>query len=780
MTRTRRTRRAPGRWVWAAAPACVLVLAPGAWADAVVQAPAGGAAVRVAERGVVCAPLEGGWRVDADGRGVVPPAQLAPEARSVAARVAPDAAACGKGGGATVRLVALGALPEVEPADVIWSPDDALVELRGRRLRGAAIEWRDGKGAGREVCVDPVAEAGSERCVIATKEGLDADVTLRLHRANAQPTGDDVRTFDAAGAPVPDAAGTPFRPGRVVLRRLFPAAVAVDVSSGSGSVRLLRPQVVLAADCAPALCEVGPGGISVRGVPAPAKSLTIRLRLAPRVLFARGDALEGEPRITLPLAHCPLTLASGAPLRDADALQLVVALPDRCAAAGELRWEVGAEPVRVVRTVKSGERTFVQLDVGRITRDQVTVTAFRAELGGGIIGSITAPTAPSPRPQVDLSLPGHGEVGFIPTNRDAVLRFAIGAAASGRLVPLPLEGVYTIQRDGDRYLVRGAASATGFTSVRFGYRDGGGMPPELAGVDLALVAEPVQRALQEASLPAPFAARADGEAPLAELLCGDDRGGAARVRPGTPTRVPFALRDTCRVVVHQERLRSEDGTQSVFLEVEVTGSDGRKRTQHETMLLRPQGEPRSFWIRDASAEFDRVVVRLSHVRDEPRYVLSVAERSALPALQWTLIVAGGRVRLYATVAIPAGLYRMTEPTGQLTLNFGVLTRITRLDDFGKEWPVGLELGLTGMGLIQSKTSPGGPGFPATFGVVGGMGLAIPLGSGASIGVHVWGVYEVRKEYDYVVDTATGATRRASRFAFVFGPSITIGSVGRNL
>jgi hypothetical protein len=41
------------------------------------------------------------------------------------------------------------------------------------------------------------------------------------------------------------------------------------------------------------------------------------------------------------------------------------------------------------------------------------------------------------------------------------------------------------------------------------------------------------------------------------------------------------------------------------------------------------------------------------------------------------------------VAIPAGLYRINQPNGQLTLNFGVLSRLTWLDRHGKEGLLGL-------------------------------------------------------------------------------------------
>ena len=110
-------------------------------------------------------------------------------------------------------------------------------------------------------------------------------------------------------------------------------------------------------------------------------------------------------------------------------------------------------------------------------------------------------------------------------------------------------------------------------------------------------------------------------------------------------------------------------------------------------------------------------------------------------MQWPLAIEGGRLRLYATAAIPAGLYRINKPTGQLTLNFGVLSRITWLDDRGKEGLLGAELGLMGMGLIQR---PGAIDYPPTIGAVARLGIRVPLGGGAAVGVHVWAAYEFRE------------------------------------
>jgi hypothetical protein len=219
----------------------------------------------------------------------------------------------------------------------------------------------------------------------------------------------------------------------------------------------------------------------------------------------------------------------------------------------------------------------------------------------------------------------------------------------------------------------------------------------------------------------------------------------------------------------------------------VNRSEGGRRPEAsftERMILVPGGEAREIPLKGGTEEFDRILVRVSHVLDESRYALSPTGRQGLPSIQWPLAIEGGRLRLYATAAIPAGLYRINKPTGQLTLNFGVLSRLTWLNDRGKEGLLGAEIGLMGMGLIQR---PGAIDYPPTIGAVAGMGIRVPLGGGAAVGVHVWAAYEFREAFNYRTDLKAATNRqlsavckRAPRVAFIFGPSISIGNVGTNL
>jgi hypothetical protein len=109
----------------------------------------------------------------------------------------------------------------------------------------------------------------------------------------------------------------------------------------------------------------------------------------------------------------------------------------------------------------------------------------------------------------------------------------------------------------------------------------------------------------------------------------------------------------------------------------------------------------------------------------------------------------------------------------LSLNFGVISRLTWLDLEGHEGIVGLEGGVLVKSLGNSLSQNGQALSTVGVGLVLGVGLSVPIANRssiaqASIDLHFWG------EMDLASATSAG------RFAIVFGPSISIGNVGTNL
>ncbi len=752
-------------------------------APLVIQVPEGGRAVPVVDTGVVCGAVPEGFALEADGRSIRPPTGESTIGRSVAVRVAPNKDACASSQD-TRLLVVTGRWPEIDPASVVFFPDEGRVEARGQRMHGAVLSWQNAARSGQETCLEPTVVGKQQACVWPVAQGAAAETTLRWGPAGLRPA---VRSmiFDLQGSRAEPSSFT-LRPARFVLSRVVSPSATVDISLGPGRVALLHAGSAASVDCGLARCDLEDGALLVRSVPTLAGAVSVRMRLAPRFVMAKGDSTETTITLSIPLVHCQLTLVSGDPIREAEDASVILRLDPRCKESRP-RWLVDGEVAEALRYERSNDVSFVQVRTGRLFRDRVVITATRGEADGTIIGQLSARTAPPPRPRVSLDLPRHGKIEFIPSNRAAVLLVA-ELDGKAHLAPMAVEGAYTIEKNNGQTLIRGDENAGGFVSLRFAYRVDG-LPDKFAGVNLAVISERVQRQVREASTPAPFSTTADGADPLVELQCLAADGKPKRLMPGRPNVLNRDEIGTCRIIVHRERLRPEDGTQEIVLDVDVTRAEGGRRGEaslSERMVLRPGGEPRAIPLRGGLDEFDQIQIRVSHVVDESRYVLAVTGKTALPAVQWSVRVQGGRMRLYATAAIPAGLYRLNNPTGQLTLNFGVLSRLVWLDNAGKESLLGAEMGLMGMGLIQR---PGSLEYPATLGAIVGMGIRVPLGGGAAVGVHLWGAYEFRDPLDYKLDAkgravdcmgGTEGCRKASRFALIFGPSISIGNVGTNL
>jgi hypothetical protein len=734
-----------------------------------LQAPEGGRPIPLGKDRVVCGGLSGGWIATPDRKNVRPPASAS--SASVEVTVASDLADCSRSK-VSLSLIATRTWPDFDTASIVFFPEEGRLELKGRNLEGVQFAWQAGTRSGQQTCLGSLHDGRGEECTIPLDRKLPTNTVFHWLPAYAKD-GSDVTTFDDLGRPAPD---TTFRlyPARFVLGKIFAPVETLDISQGLGTLPVLHPDAIASVECGLARCELGDGGIVVRGVPAQATQVAVTVRLSPRFSISRGEKTDNSASATFPVSRCPLSVASGPPLRDADHPQILVKMLDRCRSSARLRWFVDAEPAEVVREVHGDDGDYVLLSTIGLSSASASITVARADTSAGVFGSVTTSTMRAPRPQSTLELPGHGRIEFIPTNRDAL--WSVGGIPHARFVPLELPGVYAVHTEKDRTLIRGDRNTSGFTSLRYAYR-GSDMPKGFEDVNLAIITESIQRPLHEASVPVPFGTTPTRKEPLAEFLCANKSGAVEALPPGKPLRIPFSARETCRVVIHQDRLRPEDGEQEIVLDIDVTKAGGGKRSEaslSEHMVLHPGGEQRVFFLKGVTEQFDQVTVRLSHVVDESRYVLDVRGKQEPPSEQWTATVEGGRLRLYVSLNVPAGLYRINAPAASLTLNFGVLGRLTWLNREGKEGLLGLETGVLGASLIPQQYN-NSPAFPPTLVTLLGVGLRVDIGQGAAVGVHLWGAYEFRSEYFYGDDN-----RRASHWSLLFGPSISIGNVGTNL
>jgi hypothetical protein len=396
-----------------------------------------------------------------------------------------------------------------------------------------------------------------------------------------------------------------------------------------------------------------------------------------------------------------------------------------------------------------------------------------------VVGQARARTRAVPTPRAALEIAGLGPIDFVPTNRPALVRLA-QPDAPGRWVVIPLEGAYRVVGAADGEEVEGDPRGAGFVALRFAYRIPS-LPGALAQADLAIVSEPVQRAIHGASVPVALDASAASENPLVELVCGAGKN-VRRIAPGERAQVPYADRDACRVVMHRERLLPADGAQSLHLDIDVTRVDGAPRPEarvSQSVVLRAGKEPRNAWVRGVSGPFDHVTIRLAHEEDhgaEAPASPESPEQGAAPSAQWSYVAGTGHARIYATTAVPTGLYRVADRdhSGILSLNFGVVARLTWLDAEGQGGFLGLETGVMGVGLANDTSSTGRS--LTQVATVLGAGLGVPianrsLATETSVNLHAWLEYEPSRD----LGGASG-----SPLGFVFGPSLSIGNVGANL
>jgi len=501
-------------------------------------------------------------------------------------------------------------------------------------------------------------------------------------------------------------------------------------------------------------------------------SVEARLRLAPHVVLMRKDNAETQITVRLPVMRCPMSIVSGPPVRGNDDAKLIVRLDGRCATdVAQLKFASQLGPARVQQTLREGDSGYAVLRLGRFEDDHITVSAIRGENDPVTVAVASAATRTAPSVRATLELPNYPNIGFIPNNRPAFVHVS-PAGDKLRFAVLPVEGVYRVLEDvpGRPAQVRASEHAAGLTPLRFALRTTN-LPAGLDRVDLAIVTI-------EANLPVPVEPTHDRPEPLVEVLCGGGTQALVRVPMGDTAHLSYDLRDTCRVVFHRERLPQEYGTQKLRFEVEVVRSDGSSRAEgrvSETITLRAGKTTRSAWISGVLDPFDRVVVRVFHVADEAHYIGASEIRTGAPAAQWSMVMGTGRVRLYGTTTIPTGLYRFTPKdaySGVLSLNFGVISRLTWLDEEGREGILGAEAGMLVFGLANATNSAGNS--LTQVAAVVGAGIAVPIANRArvtqaSINVHAW--LEI---------TIAGENAEKSRYALVFGPSITIGNVGANL
>ncbi len=744
-----------------------------------LEAPVGGKPIPLGQSMVACTPGAGAWKTEPGGHAIRPPPNDSAVGVSVELPVALSLADCARAP-LGMKLVATGPWPTFDASSFALSLDDGRLEGHGHGLHGVLVTWPTDTGRMSDTCRDLSVVGGGETCTWGVPKTLSADPSaspLRWLPAGAIVTPDAV-LFDGDGrlAP-PESFG--ITPARVEVMELLPSDASVDVSSGAGRATVSHPEAVVGVDCGPGICRVDSGTLVIQAPPATVAALDVKFRLLPRVFYSRKKPPDPQPTLHVSVLRCPMNVVSGPALRGVDTARTIVRVEGLCARdVGALRFLVGGRQADVTRVENIKDAAYAVLTLGSLDAPNITITAVRGE-GDTVVAVARTDTRAPPVMRTVLEIPGFPPIDFIPNNRSAVVHHPRFPGA--QVVLVPIDDVYSVETEEDATtgaarvtMVRGDVNATGSVALQFGYR-AEGLPAPLDKVNLAILSDPLHRAVKEANIPAPFGTSALTADPLVEVICTDVDGKPRRILPGVPTHLSFSVREGCRLVLHRERMSPEYGTQKLNLEIEIDKLDGTARPEghvSQTVILRYGSEPRIAWIKGVVTPYDRILVRLSHVADEAHYLNALDIVSGTPMVQWSMVLGTGRVRLYATTAIPTGLYRFgtAATSGILSLSLGIITRFTWLDTDGHEGLLGLEAGLMAFGL-SGDTSTAGQTLTQV-GAVLGVGMAIPIaGAGsptqASINLHAWAEQRI---------TGSGPEAASTR-AVIFGPSISLGNVG---
>jgi hypothetical protein len=759
--------------------ALLLCLARTARAET-IEAPVGGKPVPLGEARVACVANAGGWRAEPGGHAVRPPTVETAVGSVVELRVAPSLTDCPRAT-AAVRLVATAAWPTFDLSSITLALDEGRLEARGHGLHGVLLTWPVETGRASDSCRDLKVEGGTETCAWGVPKTLPADPSgspLRWLPAGAQ-LGADTALYDADGRiTAPD--GFAIIPTRVELLELLPPDASVDVSSGVGRAPFTHPDAVAGVDCGAARCSVENGQLVMQAAPASAATVDVKFRLAPHVIYTRKSPPDPQPVIRVSIVRCPMTVVSGPAIRGTESARAVLKVEGGCTRdVTALRFFVGGRQADVTQTESAKDAAYVVINLGTIDAPSLSITAVREGAEGTVVAVARTETRAAPVIRTVLEVPAFPPIDFIPNNRPATVLFP--RVAPAELTLLPVEDVYEAKREGQSTTVQGDANAVGLVALRFGYRMPT-LPAPLDKVDLAILYDTLQRSVKEANIPAPFGLSAFTAIPLVELECNENAQTVRRATPGVTLTLPYSERDACRLVIHRERLSPEYGTQKLSLDIEVNKLDGTARPDGrvtQTLILKAGPEPRISWIKGVVAPYDRVVVRLSHVADEAHYLGATDIITGTPTVQWTILFGTGHVRLYATTAIPTGLYRFGNSTGSgvLSLSLAVITRLTWLDSEGHEGLLGLEGGIMAFGFTNSQAQT-----ITEAGVIAGIGLSIPIaGAGsptqASINLHAWWEQRISQPVTIVATPSSPTPEKASAAAIVVGPSISFGNIG---
>lgn len=527
------------------------------------------------------------------------------------------------------------------------------------------------------------------------------------------------------------------------------------------------PMAVADVSCKFARCAMTPQGLEVYAVDPTSLRVQVRLELRPDVQRVVAGKLARSETFSLEVQRCAIRLPSDAPLLAGVSNHAYVLAVSKECVSGDLReLQIGTQPPTTAwvrgelqsrdRGYRAFEIVFAEVPerVGHLE-----LLLRRADAVGTTLAAARVPIASDFQP-VGIRLEANelGALDFIPRNRAAKLEIVFASPRWAKEITVVARpGFYTIGDDGKS--IRGAATGTGAVPLRLAYAPAA--LRELLGrrAPVAIFETAARFSVRTMNVPLPLTRpAAEGKGAIVRVACpGRGDTGVHEIRDVTPGRtVSIAYEDRfgCRLVLDRSAIPEEAGEQR--LRVKAPGVD-------EVITL--SGRPGTLEIAipvGSREEFDAIDIVVAHEYTGAHYDFSPRQRLGADAA-WHLILGDRSFRASVGTAMPTGLFRFDSAGGKGAVAFsaGGLARVSWLYKEGREFPIGLDVGVLGTSLSSDPQ----------LSLVAGLGFSVPVLNAntslqASFNLHAWVEFS--------------PTRNSGPIAFLFGPSFAVGRFSTNL
>ncbi len=555
----------------------------------------------------------------------------------------------------------------------------------------------------------------------------------------------------------------------ILFEHALVKARKLDTAQDSHQLRLRFARALESVSCEHARCRVTDGGILIYHVDASAAAVRMRYSLREGYARLQGARRSRYETAVFRLERCSIKIPGDVPLlAGATNHRFFVQVPAKCTDSNYEDLTIKTRPPgrAFVRSELQSNRpgmrilevSFEKIPTGV---DRLRLVLFEDEGTLRRIGAVSIPVASDYSPAlVRLSTSDLGRLDFIPSNRKARLRLGYHRNRWAKdCVVERRPGFYRVERAEDDWIIQGEPDVTGSIALQLAYRPQG-LRAFLAGTEegshesslpaLAVFETETAIAVHTVNQPLPLLPHQPDAKIFIRVRCGLP-GREHEVVVGKLYRVPFAQRDRCRIEFDRDAISPAAGTQRL----RVRGGEFRQIVELKpgagllTYSL-PVGERK---------EYDKVTITITHDLLSGHYTLP-SQQSLGEKARYRLLLSTSSFRVGATTAMPTGMFRFGSSSveGSVPISAGALVRMTYIQNNGREFPLGLEAGPFGTNLSGQPD----------FSLVLGMGLSIPVlnpntSLQASFNIHAW-----------VEISPTRLGRDENPFAFLFGPSFTVG------